>query len=440
MANFLAFAALMIAAALAFVLVPLLRHARNASSGIDFARRLRALDEALAAGVLDEKEFAAKRAALEKLSAAQTDSSGNRRPRTTFAMLLAVALLLPASALLLYRLVGAPEALDPANLVAPTVEHSAADMEQAIAGLAAKLKQQPDDAQGWALLGRAYAATNHAEESRAAFKQAHEHAPDDADIAVEYAQALALAAPDHRIQGESRALLQSVIDKDAKNQRALWLLGISDYQDEKYASAIATWKTLLPLLSPDSDVARSVRNEIADAEARRDGRPPPEPESAPEAETASTGNAPGSESVAAETASQNGIATDAPSASDNVAAGASSAAPRLTVNVALDPKLKDKLDADATLFVFARAASGPPMPLSIQRLKAAQLPLTVTLDDSMSMMPAMKLSKFPQVVVGARVSKSGNAMPQSGDLQALTAPLESSRSEPIALQIDQVVP
>src|SRR5690349_6071866 len=117
-----------------------------------------------------------------------------------------------------------------------------------------------------------------------------------------------------------------------------------------------------------------------------------------------------------------------------------SAAPRLTVNVTLDPKLKDKLDANATLFVFARAASGPPMPLAIQRLKAGQLPVTVTLDDSMSMMPAMRLSKFAQVVVGARVSKSGNAMPQSGDLQTLSSPIASSRGEPIALEIDQVVP
>jgi cytochrome c-type biogenesis protein CcmH len=449
MATFLTFAALMIAAALAFVLVPLLRHARDVSPAIDSARRMRALDEALATGVLDEKEYAAKRAALEKASASHAQMTTPRRPRTAFAALLAVALLLPASALLLYRLVGAPQALDPANLVAPATEHSAADMEQAIAGLAAKLKQQPDDPQGWALLGRAYQATNHTEESRAAFKQAHEHAPDDADIAVEYAQALALAAPDHRLQGESRALLQSVIEKDAKNQRALWLLGISDYQDEKYASAIATWKTLLPLLAPDSEVARSVRNEIADAEARRDGRPPPEPEAAPDAETASTGNASPQVGAASEGSSQGGIAESAPSdagsgplaaKNDNAAATSSTVAPRLTINVALDPKLNDKLDADATLFVFARAASGPPMPLAIQRLKAGQLPTTVTLDDSMSMMPAMKLSKFSQVIVGARVSKSGNAMPQSGDLQALSAPIESSRSEPIALRIDQVVP
>jgi cytochrome c-type biogenesis protein CcmH len=287
-------------------------------------------------------------------------------------------------------------------------------MEKAIAGLAAKLKQQPDDAQGWALLGRAYAATNRADEARDAFRQAHQHAPDDADVAVEYAQALALAAPDHKLQGEPRALLEGVLAKDARNQRALWLLGISDYQNADYASAIARWKVLLPMLQPDSDVARSVRSEIADAEARRDGREPPQPEAAPDEAQQVAANAP----------------AEAPAAN----------APKLTVTVALDPKLKAQLDPEATLFVFARAASGPPMPLAIQRLKAGQLPATVTLDDSMSMTPAMKLSKFPQVVVGARVSKSGNAMPQSGDLQTLSQPLDSNRSEPVALTIDQIVP
>jgi cytochrome c-type biogenesis protein CcmH len=294
-------------------------------------------------------------------------------------------------------------------------------MEEAITGLAAKLKQQPDDAQGWALLGRAYQATNRMDLALDAFKQAHEHAKDDADVTVEYAQALALAAPDHRIQGEPRALLEAALKIDPKNQRGLWLLGISDYQDEKYDSAIATWKTLQPLLAPDSDVARSVRNEIAEAEARRDGREPPEPEV--EAAGATVASAP--------------PAAASPKASSEAQPETS---PHLTVSVTLDPKLKDKLDPGATLFVFARAASGPPMPLAIQRLKASQLPTTVTLDDSMSMMPAMKLSKFPKVVIGARVSKSGNAMPQSGDLQALSAPVENTLTTPVDLKIADIVP
>jgi cytochrome c-type biogenesis protein CcmH len=165
-------------------------------------------------------------------------------------------------------------------------------------------------------------------------------------------------------------------------------------------------------------VADSVKNQIANAEALRDGRTPPAP---------SEGK-------------QKGIAAEAAHTGTPSAATPSSDAPRLTVKVALDPKLQDQLDANATLFVFARAASGPPMPLAIQRLKAGQLPLTVTLDESMGMLPNMKLSMFAQIVVGARVSKSGNALPQSGDLQVLSAPLGVHRAEPVVLTIDQQVP
>ena len=416
MALFMVLAALMVAVALAFVIVPLQRHAHGAAAPDAAARRQRALDEALAAGVIDADEFAKKRATL-----AITPGATTRPARIAFATLLLVAILLPASALLLYRLVGTPQALDPANLkaeAAPAKGDRGAEMEQAIAILVARLKGHPDDVEGWALLGRAYQATNQADESLAAFKRAHEEAPDNAPVAVEYAQALAFATPDHRIQGEARALLENTLKTDAGNQRALWLLGISDYQGEHYDAAIAHWNRLLPLLTANSDVATSVKKQIADAQARRDGNaPPPSVPASP---------------------SQTGIAPVAAPAGATDASAQN--APRLTVNVALDPKLKAKLDPDATLFVFARAAKGPPMPLAIQRLKASQLPLTLTLDDSMGMLPTMKLSMFPQIVVGARVSKSGNAMPQSGDLQAFSTPTDVHRAEPIELTIDQAVP
>src|SRR5690606_6668692 len=110
---------------------------------------------------------------------------------------------------------------------------------------------------------------------------------------------------------------------------------------------------------------------------------------------------------------------------------AAAPAPRLTVQVSLAPALAARLDPQATLFVFARAASGPPMPLAAERLKASQLPLTVTLDESKGMLPNMKLSMFPQVVVGARVSTSGEPQSQPGDLQGLSVPVDVMRGEPI---------
>ena len=413
MGLFMVLATVMVAAALAFVIVPLRRRARGLASDTS-VRRLRALDEALAAGVISPEEFATKREAIANTSAAVTGAAA-APSRSAFTTLLLVAVLLPAMALLLYQLVGTPQALDPANLKA---EAAAAhgdrgpEMEQAIAALVSRLKDHPDDLEGWALLGRAYQSTNRPDEALAAFKHAHEQAPDNPDVTVEYAQALAFKEPDHRIDGEARTLLDEALKADSNNQRALWLLGISDYQAGHFDAAIARWNTLLPLLAADSDVAQSVKKQIAEAQKQRDG---------------------GSVSVPA---TVDASASPTPSA----AAEQGAAAPHLTVTVSLDPKLTGKLDPEATLFVYARAAKGPPMPLAIQRLKASQLPLTTTLDDSMGMLPNLKLSMFPQIVVGARISKSGNAMAQSGDLQILSAPLDVHRSEPIALRIDQVVP
>ncbi|MBO9664000.1 c-type cytochrome biogenesis protein CcmI [Dokdonella sp.] len=409
MTAFFLLAALMIGAALAFVVVPLLRHARSAPARDATARRLRALDDALAEGVVDADEYAAKRAEL----GAAAKATPVPPSRLAFGALLLAALLLPATAILLYRLVGAPQALDPANLAATAPPHGGdrgPEMEKAITLLAERLKQQPDDVEGWALLGRAYQAMGRAAESLDAFKRAHELAKDNATLAVEYAQALALSVPGQRIDGEPRALLENALKTEPTNQRALWLLGISDYQAGRYDAAISRWNLLLPLLQPGSEVAQSVQAQIADAEAKRDGKPAPLPATAPAAETAATG------------------AADA------------TPAPQIRVSVSLSPALKDKFDPEATLFVFARAASGPPMPLAIQKRKAGELPLTVTLDDGMAMMPTMKLSTFPQVVVGARVSKSGNAMPQSGDLQTVSAPLQTSGEQAVTLTIDQVVP
>jgi cytochrome c-type biogenesis protein CcmH len=409
MLTFIVCAALMIAAALAFVLPPLLRQTSGAPLE---SARLAALEQARAAGVIDADEYATKRAALGAAAPAAT-----RPTRATSVTILLLALLLPATALLLYRLVGTPQALDPANLVAaPATPAGVPEMEQAIAMLAARLQQQPGDAEGWALLGRAYQATQRGDEALAAFKRAHEQAPDTAGYTIEYAQALALAAPGHRIDGEARTLLEGVLQADPSNQRALWLLGISDYQAQRYDAAIARWQTLLPLLETGSEVHASVERQIAEAEALRDGKTPVD---------------------APRTAAASAAAPTDSTANDAAAAGP---APKLTVEVALDPKLQSQLDPDATLFVFARAASGPPMPLAIQRLKAAQLPVTVTLDESMGMLPTIKLSMFPQVVVGARVSKSGNAIAQSGDLQVLSAPLDVHATQPIVLRIDQVVP
>lgn len=400
---FVGCAVAMTLAALAFVLLPLTRRRVHDAR----AERMRALDAALAAGVIDADEHARKRAAL-----AANPAPANTARGAPLALVVALAVFIPASAALLYRAVGTPQALDPKARapVAASGDHaSAADMQQAIAALAERLKQEPGDVEGWALLGRAHATLGQAGAAVEAYRHAHELAPDDAAVGVEYAQALALAAPDHRIAGKARELLDAIAAREPTNQRALWLLGISDYQVGRYDAAIARWNALLPLLADNPGVADSVRAQIAEAQARRDGTAPPAAASAPPAASAAAATPP---------------ATPV----------------ELTVEVRVDPKLAGRVDPDATLFVFARAASGPAMPLAIARLKAAQLPATVKLDDSMGMLPTLKLSDVPEVIVGARISRSGNASAQSGDLQVASAPLDVHRRDPIRLTIDSVVP
>jgi cytochrome c-type biogenesis protein CcmH len=411
MTLFLALAALMLAAALLFVLAPLLRPQGRGGAAAEAKRLLHALNAARADGILSEEEYAAKRAQLgERLVGAIDHPAG--RPRAPFPAAIAVALLLPAAAILLYRLIGAPAAIDAA--MAPVDAQAPADhgqnMDKAITKLAEKLKQNPDDAEGWALLGRAYEATQRFDEARDALKHARDLAPNDPELMVAYAEVLAVSSPTRRIEGESRNLIDAALKAAPDSERGLWLLGISEYQAKRFDQAIAAWKHLLTVLPKDSNIAPAVRHEIELAEADRDGRPPP-PEPADNEE---------------------------PPAASTPEPGA--AGPHLTVKVALDAKLKDKVAAGDVLFVYAKAASGPPMPVAIQRLHASDLPATVTLNDGMGMMPTLKLSQFPQVIVGARISRSGNAIAQSGDLQTVTKPLDVNTADPITLTIDQVVP
>lgn len=414
MFAFIVVAALMLAAALAFVLTPLLRGPR-ADSAREARRLLGLLDESHRNGLLSDAEYAAKRAELGERLLGAFDAPP--APRRGYAAAVAIALILPAAAIVLYRIVGTPAALVPgAATTAQAPADHGADMEQAIAKLADKLRQNPDDAEGWTLLGRAYEATQRFDQARDALKHAYDLAKGDPDVAVAYAEALALSSPTRRIEGEPRQILDAALKAAPDNQRGLWLLGISEYQAKKYDSAIAAWKRLIGVLPRDSDIVPSVQQQIARAEAERDGKPLP--------------------AEATEAAS----AAAAVAATQTANPAATESGPQLHVEVALDPKLRDKLAAGDVLFVYAKAANGPPMPLAIQRMDAAKLPVTVTLTDGMGMLPSMKLSQFPQVVVGARVSKSGNAMPQSGDMQVLSKPLAVTTTEPIKLTIDSVVP
>jgi cytochrome c-type biogenesis protein CcmH len=420
---FLFLAGVMLATAMFLVLRPLLR---GGGVGNDHRRKLDALDRALADGVLDEAEFGRKRKAL------LAEQAGAPAPRASLLPVLGLSLLLPLGAILVYLTVGTPQGLDPALASAPagspdSLGGSAGgagtpQMDQAIAGLEKRLEAEPGNVDGWTLLGRAYRATERFDDARGALKKAFDLAPNSVEVMVEYAEAIALTDPGRDITGESKALLEQALADDPKQQRALWLLGISEAQVGNYAGAITRWEALLPLLDPaDTELRTQVEGQLAEARARA---------GLPAVPGATPAAAPAAAPAPAPAASM-AQADPAP-----VSGGAS-----LTIEVDISAELKAQLAPTDVLYVFARAAEGPRMPLAIQRLPGARFPLTLKLDDSMAMMPTMNLSSTASVVVGARVSKTGVANPQSGDFEVISAPLSpTGQTAPVKLVIDQVVP
>jgi cytochrome c-type biogenesis protein CcmH len=347
---FIAAVTAMLIVALVLILWPLLRGNSGTLHRLRKSRaELKALEEARSAGNLEAADYASRRAALAEgiLSILDTEP---KRSRATLYIGLAMGVLVPLAALGAYRWWGSPQALgegaSPSAETAmssdtgmPMPDHGT-DMQAAIAKLAEKLRQHPDDAEGWALLGRTYKATQHYAQARDAFSHAIEAAPGDVDLEREYA-------------------------------------------------------------------------------------------------AAETPDATGSPAEEARSADSSGVAEVNAAASSDAPTGVGSleSPAHILVKVALDPKFKDSVGPNDTLFVFAKAAHGPPMPLAITRLTAAQLPASLTLTDAMGMVPGLTLSRFPQIVVGARISKSGNATPQRGDLQTLSASTTTAQTDPVQLII-----
>jgi cytochrome c-type biogenesis protein CcmH len=340
---------------------------------------------------------------------------------------IATGVLLPLAVLGIYnttgnwRLIDAPpmQAQTPARAPQQAAGRQTADgeshsMEEMVERLAARMQQEPGNLEGWVMLGRSYFILKRYSEAA----QAYSHAmalvdEEDPDLLADYAEALALAHG-NTMAGAPAKLLERALAIDPEHAKSLWYGGLAAYEVEDYAVAVERWQKLMVQLPADSDNARQLQQYLSKAQAGLGGDAvvtASEPAAAP-APAATTGSA----------------APPPPAAT--VAA--------LQVEVNLDAALADKVGPNDTVFVFARAANGPRMPLAIVRKTVADLPLTVRLDDTMAMTPAMKLSAFPQVVVGARISKSGTAMPQAGDVQGFSQPVKPGATETIQVLINEV--
>lgn len=425
--------------AILFVITPLLRQSHYQGSPDQdalnmevFRQRLAELDGDLATGFLDQDQHAAARQDLERELLYDLESdSGPTNARSGPAPWLAaiLALAIPVGAVALYLGLGDSEIIprmESAALAPQPSRMAGADgqtmppLDVLAQALADRMEQNPDNLDGWLMLGRTYYTLNQRDKALAAIERAFALAPDQANVIIAYAEALA-ANSGNSLEGRPAELIQTALKIEPANASGRWLSGMLSYQRERFAEAATTWQGILDEMDPAGNEAQEMRQMISEAEQRAGGP-------TATATVSVTEDAPAAAPESVPTPAQ----TQDSEASDSTVA--------IRVSVSLDPSLASQADANDSLFIYARAAAGPPMPLAAQRLKVSDLPASVTLDDSMAMMPTMRLSAFPQVIVGARVSKSGQAMPQPGDLEGQVGPIDSSGNAQVSVSIDQVRP
>ncbi|MFT0869992.1 c-type cytochrome biogenesis protein CcmI [Pseudomonas sp. CAM1A] len=391
MTEFWLSAGLLLLAALAFLLLPILRGYRRQQAEQDrtalnvalYEERVAELAAQQAAGVLDDRQLATGRdeAARELLADTERDEAA-RQGRLGKAIPLLAAVLVPVMALGLYLHFGA------ADKVELTQEFASApqSMSEMTTRLERAVQAQPDSAEGLYFLGRAYMAEQRPVDAAKAFERAVALAGRQPELLGQWAQALYFAA-DKQWSAQLQALTDEALKADPQEVTSLGLRGIAAFEGERFQEAIDYWQRLLAQL-PEGDASRA--------------------------------------------ALQGGIDR----AADKLKAGGGKVAEaaRLKVRVELAAALKDKVRPDDTVFIFARASNGPPMPLAAKRVTVAQLPIEVELSDADAMMPQMKLSDFTEVQLVARVSRAG--VPTRGEWKGQSAPLATATQATQHLTID----
>jgi cytochrome c-type biogenesis protein CcmH len=395
--------------------------------------QLRQLQQLHDAGALDTSAFEAAKAPLERkvLEAVMgapalppAPPAPLPAPKAGFGLWAGATVAVLVAAGVGYGLTGAPGAVGAApsgfraEAAAPDGPSKAAanaapavtreQIEAMVGKLESRLQTQPDDAEGWSMLGRTYMALNRYPEASTAYQKALKLRPDDATMLADYADVTAVNNG-RKLDGEPTRLLERALKIDPDNLKALVLMGTAAYNRGDYVVAVKHWERVVQVGPPDNPMVDMARGGAA--EARERGKLPPSSASA-SASAAAAGTAP-------------------------VAAGP--AASEVSGTVRLSSALKGLAAPEDTVFIFARPATGARMPLAIVRKQVKDLPFSFKLDDTLSMSPAARLSTAGLVVVGARISKSGQAAPQPGDLEGLS-PAVAVGSQGVVVEIATKLP
>jgi len=417
MTGFWIISALLLAVALLFVVWPLWRSAgksrevvRDAANVEIFRDQIAEMDADLANGLLTPELYEQGKRELqarlvEEVKAPEGGGARARNPLRTLALVLAV--LIPLGSAGLYWKLGNQNAFLPQDQIPSGGDIGLATTEVALKELQERVEKDSQNPNLWVTLARSLAQMGRFSDSLQAYDKLTQLVPGEAVVWAEYADTAVMAnGGDYR--GKPTELLERALALDPSNQNALALSGMAAMQRRDYATAVRSWEALWQQLpgeakeSPDGKMlAAGLERAHALMLQQKGGKGKP-----PQAARGPAAVAPGQE--------------------------------RISGTVTLSDAFKGKADPNDTLFVLARAADGPPMPLAVVRKQVKDLPLSFTLDDSMAMAPQMKLSAFDKVVVIARISKSGDAMPKPGDLQGTSVALKPGTAG-LKISIDSVL-
>ena len=419
---FLAVAVVLIGVVLAMVLPALLRpqSATKADANEEkraiFRQQFDEIEQDKLNGVLDGEQYQIAKTELERRMLDEIGSSGvvslHTQPDRRLALILSI--LIPLLAFWLYVKIGKPEVLlnpvSDAPVIADvaTLEHKAmsGDIEPLLVALKDKLEKNPGNGEGWALLARSYVELKRHADAVNAYEMATKIITDDPQLYADYADALAVVNGG-KLAGAPDELVNKALKLDPHHQKALMLSATAAFDRQDYKQAISLWERLQQLLPADSEMRPYVQASLNETYAVSGEKP-----SANKTTELSTEN----------TATQ---------AVEKLTTGISG-----TVHIA--PALVSQLDSSATLFVFARATQGSPMPVAIARATAKDLPYRFHLDDSSALISNNKLSQASEVVLVARISKSGDAKSQAGDLQGQTKAMKTV-GEGVDIEINELV-
>jgi len=424
-------AALLTLAALLFLLPPLLQLGKKDSDYVIeqdalnvsiYKDQMIELEQDLLNDVITKDQCAQGKQELEQrmLEDVKITSNGAKKAAAGASKITAaaVALLVVAISVPLYLQLGKIELVEavaeeiavPKAATEMTQEEMTDQVAMMVSQLSTRLEKDPSDVQGWAMLGRSYYALSRYGDAVAAFSKAVSIVDNDAQLLTDYADAMAMSSGEQTLEGRPMQLIMRALNLDPQNQKALWLAGTAAYERADFESALIYWRRILATLDPNSETARTMAGNIAETE----------------------------QLMQSQRASSNGGSASIP-ASATGAPLAAAAGSKVSGVVTLSQSLAAEVLPTDTIYIFARAMQGPRMPLAILKTEAAKMPIEFTLDDSMAMDASMNLSSTTEVMVMARISRSGNATPQSGDMQGGIQNVKIGASG-IEIVIDEVIP